>query len=49
MEAGERLWYNTNSQTELGFAAPVEKLLGRLGEWQQQRETYDANGSMCKA
>ena len=36
MEGGERLWYNTNSQDELGFAAPVGKLLGRLAEWQEQ-------------
>ena len=36
MEAGARLWYNTGSKQELGFAAPVEKLLGRLAEWQQQ-------------
>ena len=34
MEAGDRLWYNTGSKHELGFAAPVEKLLGRLAEWQ---------------
>jgi len=36
MEGDARLWYNTNSKQELGFAAPVGKLLGRLAEWQQQ-------------
>ncbi len=34
MEDGDRLWYNTGSKDELGFAAPVEKLLGRLAQWQ---------------
>jgi A/G-specific adenine glycosylase len=36
MDGGDRLWYNINSQDELGFAAPVGKLLGRLAEWQEQ-------------
>lgn len=36
MDGGGRLWYNMNSQDELGFAAPVGKLLGRLAEWQEQ-------------
>jgi len=36
MEDGGRLWYNTNSKDELGFAAPVEKLLGRLAGRREQ-------------
>jgi len=36
MDDGGRLWYNTNSKDELGFSAPVEKLLGRLARWREQ-------------
>ena len=36
MEGGDRLWYNIYSHDELGFAAPVGKLLGRLAEWREQ-------------
>ena len=36
MDGADRLWYNIDSQDELGFAAPVGKLLGRLAEWQEQ-------------
>ena len=34
MEGCERLWYNPDSQDELGLAAPVERLLQRINELQ---------------
>ncbi len=36
-ESGNRLWYSTRHTDELGFAAPVEKLLQRLSDWQRER------------
>ena len=36
-DAGKRLWYNTKGTDELGFAAPVEKLLQRFSDWQRER------------
>ena len=49
MEGGHRLWYNMNTTDERGFAAPVEKLLQRLSEWQCKRGHNDANGSLREA
>jgi A/G-specific adenine glycosylase len=34
MEGGDRLWYKPDSRDELGFAAPVERLLQRINELQ---------------
>jgi A/G-specific adenine glycosylase len=34
MEGHERLWYKPDSRDELGFAAPVERLLQRINELQ---------------
>jgi A/G-specific adenine glycosylase len=34
MEGRERLWYKPDSRDELGFAAPVERLLQRINELQ---------------
>ncbi|NNG11900.1 MAG: A/G-specific adenine glycosylase, partial [Halobacteria archaeon] len=34
MEGGDRLWYKPDSTDELGFAAPVERLLQRINELQ---------------
>jgi A/G-specific adenine glycosylase len=34
MEGGDRLWYKPDSPDELGFAAPVERLLQRINELQ---------------
>jgi A/G-specific adenine glycosylase len=36
-EADNRLWYSAKGTDELGFAAPVEKLLQRFSDWQQER------------
>ena len=36
-ESGNRLWHSARCPDELGFAAPVEKLLQRLSDWQRER------------
>jgi A/G-specific adenine glycosylase len=38
MEDPGRLWYNRTGAEERGLAAPVEKLLQRLSEQQEQRD-----------
>jgi len=48
MEDPGRLWYNTAGNEERGLAAPVEKLLQRLTEQQQERDQHDANGKLRK-
>jgi len=46
METGNRLWHNTATREERGFAAPVHRLVQRFSEW--QREQDDANGTLHK-
>jgi len=48
MEGSNRLWYNMEATDERGFAAPVEKLLQRLSDWQHRREDHDANRTLRK-
>ena len=36
MEADDRLWYNTDSQAERGFASPVNRLLQQLEQWRTE-------------
>jgi len=46
MEGGSLLWYNMKATEERGFAAPVEKLMQRLSDWQHKREDHDANRTL---
>jgi A/G-specific adenine glycosylase len=48
MEDPGRLWYNTAGNEERGLAAPVEKLLQRLSEQQEQRDRHDTNRKLRK-
>jgi A/G-specific adenine glycosylase len=43
MDGTGRLWYKLDGNDELGFAAPVEKLLKRLSTWQDNRTNDEQN------
>ena len=48
MDGADRLWYNTMQRQERGLAAPVEKLLRRLHDYQATRNEHDPNGAVRK-
>ncbi|MDH3980098.1 MAG: NUDIX domain-containing protein, partial [Gammaproteobacteria bacterium] len=48
MDDAGRLWYELESNDELGFAAPVEKLINRLFTWQNNRAADEQNRTVCK-
>jgi len=43
METGRHAWYRPGAAMELGFAAPVEKLIRQFSHWQQQRAHHEQN------
>jgi A/G-specific adenine glycosylase len=48
MDDAGRLWYEPASNDELGFAAPVEKLINRLSTWQNNRAADEQNRTVYK-
>jgi A/G-specific adenine glycosylase len=48
MDAAGRLWYRPGSDDELGFAAPVEKLLNRVSTLQDNKAANEQNRTMCE-
>jgi A/G-specific adenine glycosylase len=48
MDAGQGVWYNSLNRGALGLAAPVQRLLTRLQNFNRGEDTHGSYGALCE-